>query len=231
MSASDAVFLVLAVFAGAYWCVAIAAVRRLRHRRVRAVTPLPPVTILKPLCGDDGHLYENLRSFCQQDYPHYEVICGVRDADDPAAAVARRVASETPRPRVRLVVDGHTIGPNLKVSNLANMLRQARFELLVIADADMRVGPEYLRTVVGTLQEPAVGLATCLYVGVPVRGLASRLGAMFINEWLLPSASLGVMVERLEHAFGATMACRRSTLESIGGLTRLADGLADDHRL
>jgi len=227
------VFLVLSAFAAVYWCVALICVVRVGRHRARArLRHLPPVSILKPLHGDDGQLYDNLESFCRQDYPRYEVLCGVQDAGDPAAAVVHRLAARCGGARVRLITDSRSLGANPKVSNLANILRHARFETLLIADADIRVGPDYLRAVVGPLMDdPRVGLVTCLYVGVPGGGLASRLGAMFINEWFLPSACVGAAIEPLRHAFGVTMVCPRTTLRSVGGFAAFADELADDYRL
>jgi len=231
MSIVDVVFSMLGVLAACYWFFALACVIRLARRPAAPSRRWPPVTILKPLCGDDGRLDANLRTFCTQDYPVYEVILGVRDATDPAVAVAARLTREFHVPRVRLVVDGRTTGANRKVANLLNMVRHARHQTLVIADADMAVTPDYLRAVVGPLDDSAIGLTTCLYVAIPDAGLASRLGAMFINDWFLPAACAGAALEPLRHAFGATLACRRSTLVAVGGLEALADDLADDHRL
>jgi len=93
------------------------------------------------------------------------------------------------------------------------------------------VGPTYLRAVVAPLEDRTVGLVTCLYHGVAHRGIASRLNAMFINEWFLPGALVGARLEPLRHAFGATIACRRDTLHAIGGFEAVADHLADDYML
>src|SRR5882672_8365297 len=230
-SVIDFVFLGLVILAAVYWLAAFASVVLYRRRRPSASDVASPVTILKPLRGNDGQLYENLRSFCLQDYRSFEVVFGVRHLRDPAVAVVERLRQEFPGLELKLVAENHTIGTNLKVSNLANLVRHAKHETLIVADSDMRVGPGYIRAVVGPLQDHRVGLVTCLYRGVASHGVASRLGAMFINEWFLPAALVDTHVERLRHAFGATIACRRDTLDSIGGFEAVADYLADDYML
>src|SRR3989442_1520813 len=191
----------------------------------------PPVTILKPLRGDDGQLYENLASFCRQDYRSFEIVFGVRDRHDPAMVVVERLIQDFPDLELKLLIDDRTIGTNLKVSNLANLVGSAKHDILIIADSDMRVGPDYIRAVVGRLAEPHVGLVTCLYRGVAPSGVASTLGTMYINDWFLPAALIGTHIEPLRHAFGATIACRRETLGAIGGFEAVADHLADDYML
>jgi ceramide glucosyltransferase len=231
MSVTDLVFLAAVVFATLYWVVAFACVARYARRRPTSSRLSPPVTVLKPLCGDDGHLYENLTTFCRQQYPTFEIIFGVRDQDDRAVAMVDRLIHEFPGVELKLVIDDRTIGTNLKVSNLANLLRHAKHETLIVADADMRVGPDYIGAVAGALEDRDAGMATCLYRGVAGSGLSSKLGAMFINEWFFPAALVGTCVEELRHAFGATIACRRDTLHAIGGFEAVADHLADDFML
>src|SRR5438132_2126490 len=231
MSGLDFVFFAAVVFAAVYWVAALACVARYARRRPKPARGSPPVTVLKPLCGDDGQLYENLAAFCRQDYPTFEVLLGVRDRDDAAVAVVDRLIHEFPDVELKLVVDDRTIGTNLKVSNLANLVRHAKHDTLIIADADMRVGADYVAAVVGALDERKTGLVTCLYRGVAGSRFSSKLGAMFINEWFLPAALVGTCIEELRHAFGATIACRRDTLSSIGGFEAIANHLADDYML
>jgi ceramide glucosyltransferase len=227
----DVVFSTAVILAALYWIVAVACVARFGRRSAAPVRRPTPVTILKPLCGDDGQLYENLATLCRQDYATFEILCGVRDGGDPAIDVVQRLMHEFPGVELKLVVDDRVIGTNLKVSNLANLLRHAKHETLIIADADIRVGRDYLAAVTGALDAPAVGLATCLYRGVGKTDLASRLAAMFVNEWFLPAAVVGAWLETLRHAFGATIAVRRDTLETIGGFEAIAHHLADDYTL
>lgn len=204
------------------------------HRKDRPQAGRPdrrPVTVLKPICGPDPNLYENLRSFCQQAYPQYQVVFGVSDTADPAIAIIERVIADFPNLDLGLIVDDRLIGTNFKVSSLANMLGIAKHDILVIADSDMRVQPDYLESIVEAFEDPDVGVATCLYKGSPVGGLASLIAAMFINEWFLPSVLVALTFEKLRFCFGASMAVRREALEAIGGFEALADDLADDYML
>ena len=216
-----------------YLLLAIAVVLRFARatRRPTASSDWAPVTVLKPVCGLEPELLENLRSFCDQDFASYQVIFGVRDPNDPAIAVIEKIIGEFPNKDLSLVVDERVIGGNLKVGNLANMFRIARHDLIVIADSDMRVRRGYLRAVVTPFQNPDVGAATCLYSGVSDNNLASRLGAMFINDWFLPSALISALLGNLKFCFGATMAIRREVLTAIGGFEALANILADDYML
>ena len=231
MSSVDLLFLGPVIFAALYSVAAFACAARYGRSRPSGSSWSPPVTILKPLRGDDGQLYENLASFCRQDYRSLQIVFGVRDRHDPAIAVVNRLIRDFPDLELKLVIDDRTIGTNLKVSNLANLVRRAKHDILIVVDSDMRVGPNYIRAVVGPLEESRVGLVTCLYRGVAPSGVASTLGAMFINEWFFPAALVGTHVEPLRHAFGATIACRRQTLGAIGGFEALADYLADDYML
>jgi ceramide glucosyltransferase len=195
------------------------------------IRELPPVTLLKPLCGAEPGLYEHLRGFCRQDYPDYHIVFGVRDPADPACSVVRRLISEFPQLQIDVVIDARQHGTNLKVSNLINMLSAARHEFLVMADSDAFVGPDYLAAVTAPLLDRRVGLVTCTYRGVPTDTLWSRLGAMYINEWYVPSVLLAWLFGYRGYVSGQTMCLRQDTLRAIGGLTAIADHLADDHRL
>jgi ceramide glucosyltransferase len=152
--------------------------------------------VLKPLCGAEPHLYENLAGLCRQDYPDYQLVFGVCAYDDPAITVVNRLRKAFPERDIVLIVDARTHGRNPKVSNLINLYRAARHAHLVIADSDIAVPPDYLRRLAGPLSDPHVGVVTCLYRGRPVDGIWSRLGAAFINEWFAPSV-------RVAHAGGS----------------------------
>lgn len=192
----------------------------------------PPISVLKPLCGDEPELYENLRSFCSQAYPSVQVVFGVREAADPALEVVQRLIADLPEADLAVVVDDRLHGTNYKVSNLINMMATARHDVLVLADSDMRVTPDYLDRIVAPLSDPQVGLVTCLYVGEPARpGLWSRLGTLFINHGFLPAVLVGQLTGSRQDCFGASVALRRSVLERIGGFPALRNRLADDHAL
>jgi ceramide glucosyltransferase len=209
----------------------VLAVRRLFARRPVTSGARPPVSILKPLCGEDPELAANLRSFCRQDYPDFQVVFGVRDTADPAVATVERLMAEFAGADLVLVADRRQRGSNLKVANLHNMLPAARHDILVIADSDMRVGPGYLAAVSAPLADPAVGIVTCLYRGAPAGGLWSRLACLHINHGFLPQAAAAEAIGAGAGCFGASIALRRETLERIGGLGAIEDDLADDYAL
>jgi ceramide glucosyltransferase len=189
------------------------------------------LTVLKPLCGAEPQLYESLRSLCAQDYPRFQVLCGVREQSDPAVAVVRRLQREFPALDLDLVIDPTVHGCNLKVSNLINMMPLARHDWLVLADSDVRVPPRYLERVAAPLADPGVGIVTCPYHGIARGGAWSLLLAAFINEWFMPSVFVAAALGSRAFAFGATIALRRDALDAIGGFRAIADQLADDYRL
>jgi ceramide glucosyltransferase len=218
--------------AAAYAVLSLLAVLVWRSRRSNlAATDLPPVTVLKPLCGAEPGLYQHLRSFCEQDYPQFQLVFGVQDPADPALAVVQRLMADFPTLAIELVLDPQQHGSNRKISNLINMIAHARHDVLAMADSDTYVGRDYLRSVTAPLLDQKVGLVTCLYRDVPTRGSWSRLGAMFINEWYMPSVLLAWLFGHQGYVSGQTLCLRRETLQRIGGLGAIANHLADDYRL
>ena len=213
--------------------VGLAAVVRFRRPgapKVREAS-LPPVSVLKPLHGDEPGLEAALRSFCRQRYPAFQLVFGVQDAADPALPVLRRILAGFPSLDSALVIDPTPHGINPKVANLVNMLPQARHDILIVADSDMRVREDYLARVVAALQVEGVGLVTTLYSGLPtVRGLVARLGATRITHGFLPAVLLARGLGR-QDCLGGTMALRRSVLDEIGGFAAFVGYLADDAAL
>jgi ceramide glucosyltransferase len=221
--------LAAAALAGAGYCaVALLAVRRFTQNTPPLPTARPPVSVLKPLSGADPELYANLKSFLEQEWPDVQLVCGVATPNDPAIHVVEQLRRDLPTRDIALVIEPRSHGGNRKVGNLINMLPAARHDVLVIADSDMRVGPDYLAAVAATLEQPDVGLATCLYRGRPKPGLWSTLGALHINAGFVPQVLVGHMTGAREGCYGATMALRRDTLDRLGGFAALADHLADD---
>jgi ceramide glucosyltransferase len=198
----------------------------------RPTQGLPPVSILKPLKGTDPDIYESFRSHCLQDYPEYEIIFGVSDADDPAVASVEQLRREFPECAIQLVVCPNKLGANVKVSNLELMLPRARYQHLLVNDSDIRVERDYLRRIISPLLEERVGMVTCLYRGVAAFTLGSRLESLGISTDFCP----GVLVARqleggLKFGLGSTLAFRRTDLERIGGFRSIVDFLADDYEL
>jgi ceramide glucosyltransferase len=222
----------LGAAAFAYATIASIAVR-LRLTALPTTLPddAPPVTVLKPLCGDEHELYECLRSFCDQIYPRFQIVFGVSDGADPAVDVVARLQREFPNLDLQLVVDRRQHGSSRKVSNLINMMAVAKHEYLVMSDSDVRVRPDYLARVVSPLLDSEVGIVTCPYRGNPRPGIWSLLGALFINDWFMPSVRVAAMSGSRAFAFGATIGIRRAVLAGIGGFSAIANQLADDYRL
>lgn len=196
-----------------------------------ALLSAPSVTVLKPLHGDEPELYQNLSSLCGQDYPGpVQVVMGARDADDPALAVAEQVRQNHPNLDITVIADPAQHGTNRKISSLINMSAQARGEVIVISDSDVRLPREGLSRIVAALQQPGAGLVHCLYRGRPTGSLWSTLAAMDINIRFAASVAVGEALGA-HPCLGPTMALRADVLQRIGGLAILADQLADDYVL
>jgi ceramide glucosyltransferase len=218
--------------AAAYTLLALVAVLVWGRRKAAAAAfGLPPVTVLKPLCGAEPGLYENLRTFCLQEYPQFQIVFGISEDTDPALAVVTRLVREFPALAIELVINPQQHGHNRKISSLINMLEHADHDMLVMADSDAFVRPDYLTSVTAPLLDRKVGLVTCLYHGEPTRPVWSRLGAMYINEWYMPSVLLAWLFGHQNYVSGQTLCMRRDTLQAIGGLRGIADHLADDYEL
>lgn len=221
----------LAALGMAYSLIAWFAMQRGRKPASTPALDMPPISVLKPLCGAHPEIYECLRTCCEQNYPAFQIVCGVRDENDAAVAVVRRLQNEYPHVDLQLVVDRRQHGSNRKVSNLINMLPHADHEHLVIADSDVRVPSDHLAALIGPLLEADVGIVTCPYRGMPRRGLWSLLGSLFINDWFIPSVRVAALTGSRSFAFGVSIAMRRAVLADIGGFHAIVNQLADDYRL
>ena len=222
-------FSVTALVAVVIWRVCF--VRKRRNPLLQTLPADRAVTILKPLCGAEPGLYTHLRSFCLQRYPLFQIVFGVRDPADPALAVVERLVAEFPDLAIDVVVDPRLAGDNYKTSNLINMMQRARHGILVISDSDAVVGADYLSAVTAPLLDCDVGLVTCIYRGVPTKTVWSRLGAMYVNDWFIPSVLVAWLFGHRQFASGQTLCIRQDTLQAIGGLQALANHIADDFRL
>lgn len=205
-----------------------------RFARLPAAVPddRPGVSVLRPMCGAEPMLEEALVSLFSQDYPDYQIICGIQDPNDPALAVLERVRQRFPERDVTLVLDSTPHGQNRKVANLINMLPAAKHEIVMISDSDIHAAPNYLDTLVGELQKPGTGMVTSLYVGLPPKGsgLFERLGAMQINHSFLPGVLMSRMMGR-QDCLGSTVMMTKDVLERTGGFLALSDLLAEDNHL
>jgi ceramide glucosyltransferase len=202
--------------------------------RYLSVKPLPagatpPVSLLKPLCGEDEGLEENLRSFIHQDYPDFEVLFAVHRENDPAVAVVEKIKSEyAGRAEIRVIVTGESQVPNAKAHSLKQLVREARHELLVMGDSDVRVTPNFLAQLAQEFQDSSVGMITCPYRAVGGSGVWSRLEAIGMNTEFLGGVLVARMIEGMHFALGCTVAVRRNVLDRMGGFTYLQDYLAED---
>ncbi len=200
--------------------------------RVYPTPTLPGVSILRPLKGTDPEMYESLRSHCVQDYPEYEILFGVSEADDPALEFVKRLKQEFPKHAIRILVCEKKLGANIKVSNLAQMAREAKYDILVVSDSDIRVPPDYLRRVVAPLSDSDVGLVTCLYRGVASGTLGSRLESLGISTDFIPGVLAARAIEGgIRFGLGSTLTFRRQELQAVGGFESFADYLADDYEV
>lgn len=192
----------------------------------------PPVSILKPLRGVDPQMYESFRSHCVQDYPEYEIIFGVNDADDPAVEAVHQLMREFPSCKIRLMICPEVLGTNRKTSNVVQMLRLARYDHILINDSDIYVTPDYLRRVMAPFGRLTVGMVTCPYRGIAARTLGSKLESVGISTDFFAGVLSAWKIENgLHFALGSTLAMSRAALDAIGGLEPLVDHLADDFEL
>lgn len=192
----------------------------------------PAITVLKPLFGLEPQLEENLASFCDQQYPRYQVIFAASDPDDPALAVARRLRDARPRAAIA-IASGGGVTPlvNPKIENLVAAMPLATGEVILIADSDIHVSTGYLDAIAAAFADSDVGAVTALYGARATAGLVAHLGALHVNDEFTPSVLVATALQPLRYCLGATMAVRRSVLEAIGGIEKLGATLADDYAL
>jgi ceramide glucosyltransferase len=193
--------------------------------------PRPGITVFKPLKSLAETTREGLESFLTQDYHPYQVVFGLRDPGDPLLPLLQELKRSFPRPRVDIVICPENLGLNPKVNTLRQLEPHALYDLLVIADADVKVGASFLSRVAASLLEPGVGLVSCPYRAGPAKSLGAGLEALTIAADFIPSVAVALYVEGVRFALGAAMGLSRQVLAAIGGFAGLADFLADDYQL
>jgi ceramide glucosyltransferase len=241
----DAVY-VLAFASGVYSLAAIVAADKFfgRARSPRAGEPrasqfTPGVSILKPIRGLDREAYENYSSFCRQDYPEFEILFCVSDETDPAIPVIEQVIRDFPdsssskKQEIRLLIGAEPLGASDKVNKLCRMAREARHEIIIVTDSDVRVDAGFLRAVVAPFRDPNVGGVTCLYRGLTDGSFAANLEALGNSADFAPGVLLAWMLGRgkLDFMLGAVMATTKTHLAEIGGFESLVDYFCDDYEL
>jgi ceramide glucosyltransferase len=215
-----------------YTLATLAALRFFRRERARVLPNFTPsVSVLKPVRGVDFGSYENFASFSRQDYPDYEILFAVNDDADPAVSLIRRIIAEFPGCRIRLLVGAEHLGANRKVNKLARLAQEAQYDVLVLSDGDVRVGPNYLREVVAPLANPKVGAVTSFYRAISERNLLAEIEAIGASSDFFAGVLMAGWTEGISFALGASIATTKEWLAKMGGLAAIADVLADDYEL
>ncbi len=188
----------------------------------------PPVSNLKPVRGLDPDAYENFASFCRQDYPEYEIVFCVGDYDDPVVPVLEKLIQDFPERRIRILWGSGRVAANDKVAKLSRLVSEAAYETVVISDSDVRVEPDYLRTVVAPLADPAVGAVTCFYVATSDDNLVQSLQSVGMLSDFYPGILVATQLDGVKFALGPTIVTTRARLAEFGGYEALENRPADD---
>ncbi|HEU5233341.1 MAG TPA: bacteriohopanetetrol glucosamine biosynthesis glycosyltransferase HpnI [Terriglobales bacterium] len=218
----------------AYLLLVIAGVLRFAKRRrelVQAPAYTPPVSVLKPVHGNEPNLRENLETFFRQDYPDFELIFCARRDDDPALQIAGQLSEKYPAVKVRFMTSGEPPWTNAKLYSLEKMWKQAAHDLLVISDSDVRVAPDYLREIIKPFANSKVGMTTCIFRGLPAGGFWTDLEALGYSVEMTSGVVVADMLEGMKFALGPTMVVRRQCVEALNGFGFMDDYCADDYIL
>jgi len=202
--------------------------RRTARRNAAFHNFTPPVSILKPIRGLDPDAYENFSSFCQQDYPGYELLFCVGEEDDPVVPILQKLTRDFPERRIRVLFGSGGRGSNDKVVKLARLVNEAQHEVVVVSDSDVRVRPNYLRTVVAPLADPKVGAVTCFYVPIEDQTLPDSLQTIGMFSDFYAGILVARQLDGVKFALGPTIATTRTRLSGFGGYGAIENRPADD---
>jgi len=227
--------LIAALVPFAYYLFAVYSARRFFLERRGNPPPrdafAPPASILKPVRGLDREAYENFASFCQQDYPEYEILFAVSDADDPTIPIIQKLIHDFPERSIRLLIGAEDLGASSKVCKLCRLVREARYSLFVISDSDVRVEPGYLRDVAAPFRDPQVGAVTTLFRGMQDHDFVADLDCVGSSAEFCAGVLVARQLEGVKFTLGATMATTRERLAEIGGFEALVNHHSDDFEL
>jgi ceramide glucosyltransferase len=228
----DIVLLITCVPLAYYVFATLAALRFFSIERKRILGYyMPPASILKPVRGVDFASYENFQSFCMQDYPEYEILFCVNNLEDAAVPLIRRLIEEFPERSTRLLSSAPQLGSNRKVNNLALLAGEAKYELMVQSDGDVRVGPNYLRELAAPFELAETGVVSTFYRGVTQASLWAEIEALGAATDFLAGVLVAERMEGVTFALGASVATTKTWLAKIGGYEALANVLADDFEI
>jgi ceramide glucosyltransferase len=228
-----AALLLVALAPFGYYIVAIIAARRFFAKRANSLSSdfTPPVSILKPIYGLDRETYENYASFCRQDYPEFEILFCVSDDQDPAVPVIQKIIVDFPERPIRLLVGSEPLGASDKVNKLCRMAREARHEIVIVTDSDVRVEPGFLRAIAAAFHDSEVGGVTCLYRGLTDGSFPAGLEAMGNSTDFAAGVLVNWLGGKIDFMLGAIMATTKKNLAEIGGFESLVDYFCDDFEL
>ncbi len=229
------IFLVPALGGSVYALLCVLATVRLRTRKTASTHPgsgaWPAVTVLKPVYGLEKNQRENLRSTCLQDYPEFQIVFSVQELNDPVIPLLKEIQSEFGTERVTVAIERFRPGTNGKINNMVGGLRHARHEVLVISDSDVRLGPDYLKTIVAPLADPKVGCVCTLYKAACAGTWFEKMELLTLNADFMTNVVFAHISGASKFCLGASAALRRTTLDEIGGLEALADYLVEDYEM
>jgi ceramide glucosyltransferase len=188
----------------------------------------PPVSILKPMRGQDPGAYENFASFCRQEYPQYEILLCVDPDDQAVLPLVDRLRRNFPERTIRVLYGSGRVATNDKVAKLARLVSEAQHEVVVISDSDVRVRPDYLRQVTAPLARPNVGAVTCFYVSVEDKTFTDRLQTVGMMSDFYPGILVAWQLDGIKFALGPTIATTRTRLAAFGGYAAIENRPADD---
>jgi len=232
MSLIEILLLAIAAAPLAYYAIAVFSVWRFfrteRSGTASSTSFTPAVSNLKPIRGVDPDAYANFASFCHQDYPDYELVFCVSDTEDPALPVIEKLQRAFPERPIRVLYGSGRDAANDKVAKLDRLVAEAAHPVLVISDSDVRVSPDYLRTVVAALADPKVGAATCFYVTAQEKTFADRLHSTGMLSDFYAGIIVAWQLDGVKFALGPTIATTRERLAGFGGYRAIENLPGDD---
>jgi ceramide glucosyltransferase len=205
--------------------------KRERARSAGAPNASEPVSVLKPVHGESAGLEENLLTFYTQRHPRFELVFSARTLSDPALGIVRGLAARFPHVPTRIIASGEPQWPNARAYSVSALIDEATYPTLVVTDSDVRIPPDFLRSVIAPLQNKQVGLVTCLYRGVSSGGIWTDLEALGMSVELMSNVLIAKMLKGMDFALGPATAARRKSIEQIGGLAESGLYYADDFAL